>query len=111
ASAVQRAAQAVRSQFAAAALAVLPADQAAILPGLVLGDTSAVAPSTTAQFRTAGLTHLTAVSGANVTIVCGAVLLSARLIGPRPAVVLSAAALVAFVVVVQPTASVLRAAV
>lgn len=111
ASAVQRAAQTVRSRFAAAALAVLPADQAAILPGLVLGDTSSVAPSTTAQFRTAGLTHLTAVSGANVTIVCGAVLLSVGLIGPRPAVVLSAAALVVFVVVVQPTASVLRAAV
>jgi competence protein ComEC len=54
---------------------------------------------------------LTAVSGANVTIVCGAVLLSARLIGPRPAVLLAALALVAFVVVVQPTASVLRAAV
>ena len=57
------------------------------------------------------LTHLTAVSGANVTIVCGAVLLCARVIGPRPAVTLAAAALVLFVVVVQPSASVLRAAV
>ncbi len=52
-----------------------------------------------------------AVSGANVTIVCGAVLFSSRLIGPRAAVGLAALALVAFVVVVQPTASVLRAAV
>ncbi len=57
------------------------------------------------------MTHLTAVSGANVTIVCGAVLLSARLLGPRVAVLLAALALVAFVIVVQPTASVLRAAV
>lgn len=111
ASAVQRVAQTVRSRFAAEALEVLPADQAAILPGLVLGDTSSVPPATTAEFRTAGLTHLTAVSGANVTIVCGAVLLSARLIGPRPAVGLAALALLVFVVVVQPTASVLRAAV
>jgi competence protein ComEC len=111
ASPVQRAAHTVRSRFAATALQVLPADQAAMLPGLVLGDTSAVPPATTAQFRTAGLTHLTAVSGANVTIVCGAVLLSARLVGPRPAVALAAVALVAFVIVVQPTASVLRAAV
>jgi competence protein ComEC len=111
ASAAQRAAQTVRSRFAAEALRVLPADQAAMLPGLVLGDTSSVTPATTAEFRTAGLTHLTAVSGANVTIVCGAVLLSARLIGPRPAVGLAAVALLAFVVVVQPTASVLRAAV
>ena len=57
------------------------------------------------------LTHLTAVSGANVTIVCGAVLFSSRLIGPRAAVGLAGAALVVFVIVVQPTASVLRAAV
>lgn len=111
ASVVQRTAQGVRTRFAAAAREALPAGQAAILPGLVLGDTAAVAATTTAEFRTAGLTHLTAVSGANVTIVCGAVLLSARLIGPRSAAALAASALVVFVIVVQPTASVLRAAV
>ena len=111
ASAVQRAAATVRSRFAAASAQVLSPGQAAMLPGLVLGDTSAVAPGTIAEFRTAGLTHLTAVSGANVTIVCGAVLLAAGLIGPRPAVALAALALLAFVVVVQPGASVLRAAV
>ena len=108
---VQRAAHSVRARFADAARAVLPADQAAMLPALVLGDTSAVTNTTTAEFGAAGLTHLTAVSGANVTIVCGAVLFSSRLVGPRMAVALAAVALVAFVVVVQPTASVLRAAV
>ena len=108
---VQRTAQGVRSRFASAAREALPAGQAAMLPGLVLGDTATVTATTIAEFRTAGLTHLTAVSGANVTIVCGAVLLSARLIGPRPSVALAALALVAFVIVVQPTASVLRAAV
>lgn len=109
--AVQRAARAVRQAFAATAQQALPADQAAMLPALVLGDTTAVTAGTTDEFRTAGLTHLTAVSGANVTIVCGAVLLSAYLVGPRIAVALAAVALVAFVVVVQPSASVLRAAV
>ncbi|MCT7660409.1 ComEC/Rec2 family competence protein [Mycobacterium deserti] len=108
---IHRAAHHVRAGFADAARRALPADQAAMLPALVLGDTSAVAQQTSAQFRAAGLTHLTAVSGANVTIVCGAVLLSAGLIGPRAAVGLAAVALVAFVVVVQPSASVLRAAV
>src|SRR6185437_4670915 len=98
AGAVQRVAHAVRGRFAAAAREVLPADQAAMLPGLVLGDTSAVSAATSRDFKAAGMTHLTAVSGANVMIVCGAVLFSAR-------------ALVAFVIVVQPTASVLRAAV
>ena len=108
---IQRAGQRVRSAFAAAARNALPADQAAMLPALVLGDTSTVPADTTAQFRASGLTHLTAVSGANVTIVCGAVLLIAVLVGPRTAVVLAGVALVAFVIVVQPSASVLRAAV
>lgn len=111
ASAVQRAAHEVRRRFAAAVRDTLPADQAALLPALVLGDTSAVPTPTGRDFRAAGMTHLMAVSGANVTIVCAAVLFSARLIGPRAAVLLAALALVAFVVVVQPTASVLRAAV
>ncbi|WP_082966972.1 ComEC/Rec2 family competence protein [Mycobacterium sp. 852002-51163_SCH5372311] len=111
AAAVQRAAHAVRGRFAAAVRGVLPAEQAAMLPALVLGDTSAVTTTTSRDFRAASMTHLTAVSGANVTIVCGAVLFSARLIGPRFAVLLAAAALVGFVIVVQPTASVLRAAV
>ena len=108
---VYRAAHAVRGQFAASVREVLPPDQAAMLPALVLGDTSAVTAETGREFRAAGMTHLTAVSGANVTIVCGAVLFSARLIGPRWAVALAVVALVAFVFVVQPTASVLRAAV
>lgn len=111
AGAVQRAAHHVRRRFAAAARDTLPADQAAMLPALVLGDTAAVTGETSRDFRAAGMTHLTAVSGANVTIVCAAVLFSARLIGPRAAVALAAVALVAFVIVVQPTASVLRAAV
>lgn len=46
-----------------------------------------------------------------MTIVCGAVLLSAAVLGPRAAVTLAALALITFVVVVQPSASVLRAAV
>jgi competence protein ComEC len=108
---VYRAAHDVRVGFADAARAALPADQAAMLPALVLGDTSALPQQTMAEFRTSGLTHLTAVSGANVTIVCGAVLLSAGVIGPRAAVALAAVALLLFVIVVQPSASVLRAAV
>jgi competence protein ComEC len=111
ASALQRAAAGVRTRFAEAARTVLPADQAAMLPALVLGDTTALDEDTVDEFRAAGLTHLTAVSGANVTIVCGAVLLAAGLVGPRVAVALATVALIAFVVVVQPSASVLRAAV
>lgn len=108
---VARAAHRIRERFAAAAGQALPDEQARMLPALVLGDTSTISAATGREFRAAGLTHLMAVSGANVTIVCGAVLFSARLVGPRAAAVLAGFALVAFVIVVQPTASVLRAAV
>jgi competence protein ComEC len=108
---VYRAADEIRAGFADAARRALPPDQAAMLPALVLGDTSALSQQTTAEFRASGLTHLTAVSGANVTIVCGAVLLSAGLVGPRLAAVFAGIALLVFVIVVQPSASVLRAAV
>jgi len=111
AGAIQRAAHAVRRRFRAAVRDTLPAGQAAMLPALVLGDTSAVTGETSREFRAAGMTHLMAVSGANVTIVCAAVLFAARLVGPRAAVAFATLALVAFVIVVQPTASVLRAAV
>lgn len=107
---IHRAAHGLRTGFADATRLALPADPAALLPALVLGDTTAVPAHITGEFRASGLAHLTAVSGANVTIVCGAVLLSAALIGPRAAVGLAALTLLAFVVVVQPSPSVLRAA-
>lgn len=107
---VQRCAHLIRRRFAAGARRVLPDEQARMLPALVLGDTAAITAATDRDFRAAGLTHLMAVSGANVTIVCGAVLFTARWVGPRAAVVLAVVALLVFVIVVQPTASVLRAA-
>ena len=107
----QRVAQRVRDRFGAASHAVLPGDTGDVLPGLILGDTSAVTPAVGQSFRASGLTHLMAVSGANVTIVCGAVLLAAGLAGPRIAVTAAAVALAGFVLIVQPSASVLRAAV
>ncbi|MEU9806094.1 ComEC/Rec2 family competence protein [Mycobacterium sp. NPDC050853] len=104
-------ANSIRDRFVDIARSVLPADQAALLPALVLGDTSALDAGTIGMFRTSGLAHLMAVSGANVSIVCGAVLLLGRLIGPRAAVVLAALVLVGFVILVRPSPSVLRAAV
>lgn len=111
-STVQRWAGAVRDRLAAAAAAALPDDEAGLLPGLVVGDTSALAQETKDEFTAAGLTHLTAVSGANVSIVLGAVLLVVRGLGlgPRTGAVLAGLALVAFVVIARPSPSVLRAA-
>ncbi|MGJ7442865.1 ComEC/Rec2 family competence protein [Aquipuribacter sp. MA13-6] len=89
------------------------ADGAVLLPGLVVGDTSAQPADLVDDMRAAGLTHLTAVSGANVSIVCGGVLLLCVLlrVGRRGGVLLAAVALVALVVVARPEPSVLRAAV
>lgn len=111
-SAAQRAAGTLRVGLRAAAGRVLDVQEAGLLPGLVVGDTSALPPELEADFRTAGMTHLTAVSGTNITIVCGAVLLGVRAAGagPRTAAVLAGLALLAFVVLARPSPSVLRAA-
>lgn len=92
---------------------VLPDGPRGLLPGLALGDTSALDPVLAEDFRTAGLSHLTAVSGTNCTIVTGAVLLLLRALtfGPRLAAAAAGVALVGFVILVRPSPSVLRAAV
>jgi competence protein ComEC len=110
--AVQRGAERLRSGLRHAA-GVLDPEPAGLLPALVVGDTSAMVPAVEAEFRAAGLTHLTAVSGANVAIVCGSVLGLARLAraGPRTAAILAGLALAGFVVLCRPSPSVLRAAV
>lgn len=83
-----------------------------LLPGLVVGDVSAVSPEVTADFKATGMTHLIAVSGSNVAFVLGIALAGARWAraGPRTAVGVSALALVGFVILVRPSPSVLRAA-
>ncbi|WP_189057494.1 ComEC/Rec2 family competence protein [Longimycelium tulufanense] len=92
---------------------VLAPEPAGLVPALVVGDTRNLAERVIAEFRTAGLTHLLAVSGANLAIVCGAVLLACRLLrlGPRTSGLLAGLALVGFVILARPEPSVLRAAV
>jgi competence protein ComEC len=91
----------------------LPADERGLLPGLVDGDVSAVPPSMHTDLQLTGLTHLEAVSGENVSIVLAVTLAVARSIGlrRRARIVISALALLGFVVLARPSPSVLRAAV
>ncbi|MFJ8582407.1 ComEC/Rec2 family competence protein [Micromonospora sp. NPDC093277] len=107
----QRAAGALRAGLQRAC-EPLPDDQGGLLPGLVVGDTSRLPPAVEEDFRTTGMTHLNAVSGSNVAIVVGAVLLLARWAraGPWTAAVLCVVALVGFVILVRPSPSVVRAA-
>ncbi|MFC5380054.1 ComEC/Rec2 family competence protein [Aquipuribacter nitratireducens] len=107
-----RAAERVRGGLATASGADGVRDGPSLLPGLVVGDTSQQAEGLVDDMRTAGLSHLTAVSGSNITIVCGGTLLLCVLLGAgrRSAAAAAALALVALVVVARPEPSVLRAA-
>jgi competence protein ComEC len=109
----QRWAHTVRERLAVASHDALEPDAGGLLPGIVVGDTSALSPDVVDAFTVAGLTHLTAVSGANFTYLIGAVLIAARVatVGPRTTTVVAAVVLVAFVVIARPSPSVLRAAV
>ncbi|MCU1518992.1 MAG: competence protein ComEC [Pseudarthrobacter sp.] len=94
------------------AASFLASDAAGLLPGMVTGDTSTLDEGLNAAMQAVGMTHLTAVSGANCSLVLGALLLAARgLRLPRvAAAALALAGLALFVVLVGPDASVLRAA-
>jgi DNA internalization-related competence protein ComEC/Rec2 len=95
------------------AAGVLPDGASGLLPGLAVGDTRGMADEVVDDFRAAGLAHLTAVSGANLAIVAGAVLGLLRLLraDPRLAAACGAAAVLGFVLLARPSPSVLRAAV
>ncbi len=112
ASGVFAAAADVRGAFIERSLR-LPEPGASLLPGLAVGDTRAVSTELNDDMRASGLSHLTAVSGANCAIVVGAIFwLTALCGGGRAArVLLSLAGLAGFVVLVTPEPSVIRAAV
>ncbi|MET3173330.1 UNVERIFIED_ORG: competence protein ComEC [Arthrobacter sp. UYCu721] len=101
----------LRGRYVSAA-SFLAADPAGLLPGMVTGDTSALDEGLNTAMKTVGMTHLTAVSGANCSLVLGALLIAARSLRlPRlPAAGLALTGLAMFVVLVGPDASVLRAA-
>lgn len=88
-------------------------DGSDLLPGLVLGDTSSVSDSLTDAMRTASLSHLTAVSGANCAVIVSLVfgLCALAGLGLWWRVAISIGALSAFVVLVGAEPSVVRAAI
>ncbi|MFC4493235.1 ComEC/Rec2 family competence protein [Streptomyces ovatisporus] len=102
----------------------LGGDARGLLPGLVVGDTSRLPPGLEAAFRTTDMTHLLAVSGANLTIMLAVLIgppgtahlaerrgLAPRLgISLRGTAALGALLTLAFVVVCRPEPSVIRAA-
>ena len=106
----------IRTTFSAEArhyAGVMGGDAAGLLPGMVLGDRSALNAELESAMKNTGLTHITAVSGANCGYLLAFVFLLARAVRLPRSVAAGAGvlALLAFVLVVRPDASVLRAAV
>lgn len=82
----------------------------ALLLGLTIGDTAHLGRATVELFRAAGLSHLLAVSGSNLAVVVGAVMLALARRALVTRLGAAAAVLVLYVLVVGPEPSVLRAA-
>ncbi|HET7388545.1 MAG TPA: ComEC/Rec2 family competence protein [Nocardioidaceae bacterium] len=99
---------------AAIRAAVAPAgpEERALIPALVVGDDQQMSAQVVADFRTCGLTHLTAVSGTNLTLVVGFLLIVARALGVRARglTVVGLLGVAGFVVLARPEPSVIRAA-
>jgi competence protein ComEC len=87
-------------------------DARALVPALVVGDDRTMSAAVVEAFRTCGLTHLAAVSGTNLTLVVGFLLLVARGVGVRGRwlTVVGVLGVVGFVVLARPEPSVVRAA-
>ncbi|MGZ8742459.1 MAG: ComEC/Rec2 family competence protein [Nocardioides sp.] len=83
-----------------------------LVPALVVGDDRQMPASVVEDFRTCGLTHLAAVSGTNLTLVVGSLLVLARWAGVRARglLVVGALGVVGFVLVARAEPSVVRAA-
>jgi competence protein ComEC len=106
----QRAPAALGKRFALAT-GWLADDARGLLPGMVMGDTGGLDEELETAMKTVGLTHLMAVSGANCSLILGALLLAARSLrlARIPAAAVALTGLGLFVLMVGPDASVLRA--
>lgn len=91
----------------------LGGDAASLIPGMVLGDTALQREEFSLQMRRAGLSHLTAVSGANFAIVSALVFFLLRRLIPKilPRICVTTIFLLIFLLLVRPSPSVLRAGV
>ncbi len=95
-----------------AAVAPASPEQRTLIPALVVGDDQGMPDEVVQSFQVAGLTHLLAVSGTNLTLVVGFVLVVARWVGVRAQglVLVGALGVVGFVLLARTEPSVVRAA-
>ncbi|MGE0056353.1 MAG: DNA internalization-related competence protein ComEC/Rec2 [Dehalococcoidia bacterium] len=90
----------------------MPEPEASLATGILLGDRASIPDDVTDDFNRSGISHLIAISGANMMLVAA---FSTRLlwpaIGRRPAIVVSMLVIVLYAVLVGGSPSVLRATV
>lgn len=108
-SALTRATNRVRRLIARGA-SFLPATEASLLVGLVIGDDRAQPREMRAQFRAAGLSHLTAVSGQNIAFVLAVFAPLVTRLRPRGRLIATLGVVAAFTLMTRAEPSVLRAA-
>ena len=109
---LQRLSAKIRDSFRKSAISV-GGSGGALIPGLVIGDTSLEEPSFVIDMRRVGLSHLTAVSGANFAIIAAFLLWLSQWVFKRvrPRLILTSLVLIGFIFLVRPSPSVLRASV
>jgi competence protein ComEC len=109
---LQRVSAKIRDAFRKSAISVGGAG-GALIPGLVIGDTSLEEPTFAVNMRRVGLSHLTAVSGANFAIIAAFLLWLSQWIFKRvrSRLILTSLVLIGFIFLVRPSPSVLRASV
>ncbi|CAN2242261.1 ComEC family competence protein [actinobacterium SCGC AAA044-D11] len=109
---LQRLSAKIRDSFRKTAQSIGGAS-GALIPGLVIGDTSLEEDQFVLDMRRVGLSHLTAVSGANFAIIAAFLLWLSQWIFKRlrSRLILTSAVLVGFIFLVRPSPSVLRASV
>ncbi|MFN8023573.1 MAG: ComEC/Rec2 family competence protein [Acidimicrobiales bacterium] len=106
---IDRAANRVRARLRSAAEASMSADDAALFTGLVVGDDARESAEVVDRFRAVGLSHLTAVSGQNVSFAIAAAGVVLRRLRPWWRLGATWALIAWFVVLTRAEPSVLRA--
>lgn len=91
---------------------ILPAKEASLLKGLLLGETSSFSAEFSDAMKQSGTTHLVALSGYNITILLWAVMsLCVFFVSRRTAIYTAFAVMLGFVLMTGAEASVVRAAI
>ncbi|MGD2048100.1 MAG: DNA internalization-related competence protein ComEC/Rec2 [Chloroflexota bacterium] len=91
---------------------LLPDPEGALLTGILLGDDSGLPPALADQFRTTGLTHIIAISGFNIAILTGILLVVSKpFLGQKRSAWFVLLGITLYTILVGADAAVVRAAI